>query len=208
MTWRPVPRECRFPVLDTEAGTPVAVLDHDPAHPGNRPGSSPAWRGCRSPPTRPRTTVASSVIPRSPASTPGPPCPVSTPLSGRHTTVGNRPPAGLADGTTTIVPVGSWRAGTGNVPKGNQFSAGPVRHPLATRPTRTTSPSCIITQQHSFTHSGRQLRALKATLSASSALGGREGTYCASHFGDSPRIVRRSFGTRSASVRSAPREVG
>jgi hypothetical protein len=48
-------RECCFPVLDTEPGTPVAVVDHDPAHLPDRPGSCAAWRGCRSRPARPRS---------------------------------------------------------------------------------------------------------------------------------------------------------
>jgi hypothetical protein len=122
-------------VLDTEGGKPVAVLDHDPAHPGDRPGSSAAWQGCRADPTP--VTVPSSVIPRSPASSPDPPglsFHVITLLSGRNTTVSNSLPAGP----------GGWfhhdRAGRELASRHRQGSGkepvqgGPVRHPLATRP--------------------------------------------------------------------------
>ena len=44
-------------------------------------------------------------------------------LSGRNTTVSNSLPARSAEGSTTIVPVESWRANTGKVPARNQFRA-------------------------------------------------------------------------------------
>jgi hypothetical protein len=109
------------------------------------------------------------VIPRSPASTPDPPglpFPVSTPLSGRHTTVGNRPPAGLGgryDHDRAGRPVdeqapATCRQGTSSARSGTT--------PPGHTPTRTTSPSRIITQQHSFTHSGRQLPIPSSTRAA------------------------------------------
>jgi hypothetical protein len=92
-----VPRECRFPVLDTEGGKPGAVLDHDPAHPGI--GQDLPQLGAVAVHTRP--DLGHRRIqrdPRLPTSSPDPSglsFPVITLLSGRHTTVSNSPPADL-----------------------------------------------------------------------------------------------------------------
>jgi hypothetical protein len=123
-------------VLDTEPGKPVAVLDHNPAHPGIGQDLPSLARSPLTPdPTS--VTAASSVIPRSPASSATRPAWRST--SSRRSAdetraVSNSLPAGLGGGfhhdRAGRELASRHRQGSGMEP----VQGGPVRNPLTPRP--------------------------------------------------------------------------
>jgi hypothetical protein len=116
-------------MLDTEPGKPVAVLDHNPAHPGigqdrPQPGADAVHARPDHGHRRIQRDPAFTGFPSDPS---GPSFHLITLVSGRNTTVSNTPPLGSAEGSTTIVPVGSWRADTAKVPAWNFRAVS--RHP-------------------------------------------------------------------------------